>query len=167
MLSENTKKLLNEQIALENQASFDYLFMATWSEVEGYDGAADFFYRQSEEERSHMLKIIRYITEQDEHPTVPVGQNVGQRSYNTLQDLFVVGLANEIALTKKIEQKLEACMQAKDFTTFAFLQWFVDEQREEVLTMRSILKLFDNIKLDGLGMYTIDEALYKYPKKHP
>ncbi len=166
MLSGTIKKLLNEQIALENQASFDYLGMAAWAEIAGYDGAADFFYRQSNEEREHMLKIIRYITEMDEHPILPVGQVV-RKSYKTLQELFVQALQNELSVSNSIEQKVAACIKSKDFTTFSFLQWFINEQREEVLTMRTMLKLFDNIKPDGLrlALYTIDQSLYNYPKK--
>lgn len=63
MLSETIEKLLNYQISLEEESSQFYLAMASWAEVEGLNGTADFLYRQSDEERKHMLKIIRFVNE--------------------------------------------------------------------------------------------------------
>ena len=37
--------------------------MASWCEVTGYQGGADFFYAQSDEEKTHMLKIIHYLND--------------------------------------------------------------------------------------------------------
>ena len=163
MLSPTIKQLLDHQIVLENQASFNYLSMAIWAELAGYDGAADFFYRQSHEEKQHMLKLIRYLTELDQQPSIPIHQPTST-NYTHLKEPFEHALRNEIDVTNAIHQKVQASWQAKDITTFTFLQWFVNEQREEERTMRDILNLFENIKPDGLALYTIDQALYQYPK---
>ena len=37
--------------------------MASWCEVTGYQGGADYFYAQSDEERTHMLKIVHYLND--------------------------------------------------------------------------------------------------------
>ena len=55
------EKLLNQQTTYEHQASLNYLNMATWADMHQYCGAADFLYRQSKEERTHMMKIINYL----------------------------------------------------------------------------------------------------------
>ena len=52
------QKALNNQITLEASASNSYMAMASWCEVTGYEGGASFFYAQSDEERTHMLKFI-------------------------------------------------------------------------------------------------------------
>ena len=55
--------LLNDQIKMEAKASATYLAMASWCDQHGYDHSAKFFYAQSSEEREHMLKIFKYITQ--------------------------------------------------------------------------------------------------------
>ena len=42
------EKAINEQIAMEAEASFSYLSMAVWCDYKGLEGTAQFFYRQSE-----------------------------------------------------------------------------------------------------------------------
>ncbi len=60
-ISPKMKKDLNDQVTLEASASSSYLAMASWCEVTGYQGSANYFYMQSDEERVHMLKIIHYL----------------------------------------------------------------------------------------------------------
>lgn len=58
---------------MEHQASAQYLTMASWCDVQGYVGSANFFYAQADEERQHMLKIFKFVTEADcftTHPTL-------------------------------------------------------------------------------------------------
>ena len=52
---------LNKQIAMEEYASRSYLVLALWADEAGFEGAASFFYKQSEEEREHMHKFIRFV----------------------------------------------------------------------------------------------------------
>ena len=37
--------------------------MASWAETKGFDGVTSFLYKHSDEEREHMLKLIRYVNE--------------------------------------------------------------------------------------------------------
>ena len=59
-ISAKMKKALQDQVALEGLASNSYLAMASWCEVTGYQGGAAYFYAQSDEERTHMIKVIPY-----------------------------------------------------------------------------------------------------------
>ncbi len=52
--------MLNDQIAKEARSSSAYLAMASWCDHNGFANSADFFYKQSSEEREHMLKIFRF-----------------------------------------------------------------------------------------------------------
>ncbi len=64
------KKALNDQVALEAAASNSYLAMASWCEVTGYQGSADYFYAQSDEERTHMLKVVHYLNDMGATATI-------------------------------------------------------------------------------------------------
>ncbi|NDB80714.1 ferritin, partial [archaeon] len=62
---------LNEQILLEGESSQYYLSMASWAENQGYSGTAEFLYLQADEEREHMLKLIKYVNERGGVAVIP------------------------------------------------------------------------------------------------
>ncbi|MFT4662060.1 MAG: ferritin, partial [Patiriisocius sp.] len=57
-MNKTIEKLLNDQIKYEAEASMKYLSIASWSDAQGLNGVAEFFYAQSEEERIHMTKLV-------------------------------------------------------------------------------------------------------------
>ncbi|WP_273275821.1 ferritin, partial [Maribacter polysiphoniae] len=63
MLSEKLDKALNKQIQIEAESSQVYLSMASWAETKGLEGIASFMYAQSDEERQHMLKLVKFVNE--------------------------------------------------------------------------------------------------------
>ena len=76
MLHDTIARALNQQILLEGQSSHTYLTMAVWAETQGFDGVAEFLYAHSEEEREHMLKLMRFVNERGgiaQVPTVEAG----------------------------------------------------------------------------------------------
>jgi ferritin len=71
MISPRIEQALNQQVQLEAESSQIYLAMASWAEVEGYEGIGNFLYKHSDEERLHMLKLIRFINERGGHAIIP------------------------------------------------------------------------------------------------
>ena len=61
MLSKKIETSLNNQLSIEAYSSHVYLAMASWAENEGFPGIADFLYSHSDEEREHMMKLVRYL----------------------------------------------------------------------------------------------------------
>ena len=158
MISKKMESALNEQIGLEGYASFLYLSMASWCEREGLEGCARFLYRQSDEERMHMLRIFRYINEVDGHAVSP---SIAQPSleFDSVQALFKQVYEHEQKVTRAINTLVALSYEEKDHTTLSFLQWYVNEQREEEALMRGIL---DRIRLIGDGprsLYYIDKEV--------
>ena len=78
---------LNEQIGLEGQSSHTYLTMAVWAETQGFDGVAEFLYAHSEEERQHMLKLMRFVNERGAVAQVP-SVHAGDTEYTGLKEVF-------------------------------------------------------------------------------
>ncbi len=160
MISENMEKALNHQIALEGYASQYYLAMASWCDREGMEGAAAFLHNQSEEEREHMLKIFHYLSEVDGFPITP-GLEQPPIEFESVQEVFRLVYEHEKKVTASINKLLGICYAENDYTTLQFLQWYVEEQREEENQARTIL---DKIKLIGEGgqsLYYIDKELKK------
>jgi len=158
MISKRMEEALNAQIELEATASFLYLSMAAWCERKGLNGSANFMYRQSGEERSHMLRIFHYISDVDGTAITP-GIKQPPRDFNSIRDLFEEVYAHEQKVTSSIHKLLDLCNEEDDYTTHNFLQWYITEQREEEALMRTIL---DKIKLIGDGpqsLYFIDKEV--------
>ena len=70
MLSPIIEEALNGQIKIEAQSSQIYLAMASWAEVLGFEGVAQFMYAHSDEERMHMLKLVKFINERGGHAKI-------------------------------------------------------------------------------------------------
>lgn len=151
--------MLNEQIAKEAHSSSAYLAMASWCEHNGLTGSAEFFYKQSHEEREHMLKIFRFINENGGTAYSPEVKNI-LHDFHTLQEIFESALDQEIAITKSINNIVAKCRKVQDFTSEHFLQWFIKEQMEEENKMRRILEMFDLMGTDGIALKLIDERIH-------
>ena len=63
MLKAVIEKALNKQIELEASSSQFYLSMASWTETMGLSGSSTFLYQHSDEERQHMLKLVKFINQ--------------------------------------------------------------------------------------------------------
>jgi ferritin len=128
MLTQSIKDALNQQIAMEAQSSQAYLAMASWAEIQpGLDGVTNFFYQQSNEERVHMLKLIRYVNERGGFAVVPaLPQPVV--TFQSLQRVFQDFLRHEMEVSASINELVGLALQERDFATHNFLQWYVSEQ---------------------------------------
>ena len=160
MISKKMIKALNEQIALEGYASYLYLSMASWCDKEALEGCARFMHRQSEEERMHMLKIFYYLSEVDAHALTPAIKQP-PHEFESVRSMFEQVYKHEQKVTASIDKLVKITYEENDNTTLNFLQWYVNEQREEEALMRTIL---DKIKLIGEGpqsLYYIDQEIEK------
>lgn len=157
-LSEEIEKALNDQIRQEAMASSLYLAMASWCDQHGFAHSCDFFYKQSGEERNHMLKFFRYVNDVGGKAVSPEVTDIPQ-NFNSLRAVFEQGLEQEIANTQSINRIADQCYKMKDYTTVHFLQWFLQEQIEEEFIFRRALELFDVIGEEGVGIYMIDKKI--------
>ena len=145
MLHEKIEQALNAQITLEGQSSHAYLAMAVWAETNGFDGTAAFLYTHAEEERQHMLKLMRFVNERGGTALVPA-LSVTQTTFTGLEQIFELILEHETRVTASINDVVDTCLSLKDYTTHNFMQWYVAEQIEEEGLAR---KLLDKLALAG------------------
>ncbi|MBL7138761.1 MAG: ferritin [Bacteroidales bacterium] len=158
MVSKNVEKALNEQIKKEEHSSRIYLAMASWCERNGYPGASDFLYAQTEEERLHMLKLVHYLNDRGGN-TIVDKLEAPIAKYKSLLDVFQQVLKHEEYISASINELYAVCVKEGDFTTANYLQWYINEQIEEESTARSII---DQINLAGAekgGLFMVDKEL--------
>ena len=158
MIKKTVEKAIVHQIKNEEHSSRLYLAMASWCQVKGYPGAAAFLYKQTDEERMHMLKFVHYLNDRGGHSLL-LALDDPTAEYKSLTDLFEKVLKHEEFITAEINKLYEVALNEKDYTTGSFLQWFITEQIEEESTVHGIL---DKMKLAGKdsgGLFLIDKEL--------
>ncbi|MCQ0111790.1 ferritin [Zhouia amylolytica] len=158
MLSDKIESLLNLQIRREAESAQIYLAMACWAEVKGLEGVAQFMYKQSDEERMHMLKLIKFINERGGHAKISElkAPNI---TFNSFQEMFKELYDHEVFVTNSINELVHETLQQKDYTTHNFLQWYVAEQIEEEAMARTILDKINIIGDDKSGLYLFDRDI--------
>lgn len=162
MLSKSLQEALNRQVQMEAQSSQAYLAMASWAEIQpGLEGVTEFFYNQSEEERVHMLKLIRYINERGGYAVVSELKQP-MVTFPSLKKLFDEFLNHELQVSNSINDLVDLALQEKDFATHNFLQWYVSEQLEEEHTARTLNDKLELIGEDRGGLYLFDRDMMNY-----
>lgn len=159
-LTEEIEQVLNEQIKMEAEASAMYLAMSAWCDRNGFDSSAGYFKEQADEERGHMLRLFKYVSDMGGRAVSPDITNI-QTEYDSFRSVFEQALQQEIAVTQSFNRIADRCQKSKDYVTFSFLQWFLKEQIEEEYIARRALELFDVIGEDGTGRYEVDKRVPK------
>lgn len=157
MLSEKMTSALNVQLNKEFYSSYLYLGMSTWCAHAGYNGGASWFMIQHEEERIHALKVYQYMISQGSKINLlPIDHP--QMKYSSLLACFEDSLKHERQMTSTFNELCDLAIQKKDHTSYAFFQWFLQEQIEEEA---SVTEIIAKLKLvgDGNGIFMIDTQL--------
>jgi ferritin len=155
MLPKKVEDILNVQVDKEGYSSHLYLSMASWAENEGLGGIAEWLYEQSDEERMHMLKLVKYINERDGQAKIAAVKEP-PAEFGNVKDMFDKVLEHEQYITASINEIVQVCMDENDHTTHNWIQWFVTEQIEEEASVRAIL---DKLKLAGDHLYMFDRDI--------
>lgn len=164
MLSKTIEEALNAQVKIEALSSHYYLAMASWAENQGYPGIANFMYTHSEEERVHMLKLVRYVNERGGTAVIP-SLDKPKVDYDNIASLFQDLLDHEVGVTQSINDVVGACLQERDYSTHNFMQWYVAEQLEEEALAREIMDRLRLIGTDKGGMYLFDRDISTFHNK--
>ena len=157
MISTAMNAKLNEQIGAEFAAAHAYLAMSCAFDRMALKTLAKRFLKQYDEEREHAMKILHYVQE--------VGGTVAleavakpKKDYKNTEAIVSTALQNEKDITAKINDLVTLADSEKDYATRSFLQWFVDEQVEEVSSMTDLLNV---VKLAGDNVLQV-EALVRH-----
>ena len=159
MFSKTVQAVLNQQVKIEAESSHIYLAMASWAEIQpGIDNITAFFYRHSEEERQHMLKLIHFINERGgfaEIPALPMPKLTFPSVHHAFKQLY----EHEVMVSESINKCVDVALSEKDYATHNFLQWYVEEQIEEEALARTLNDKLELIGEDKSGLYLFDRDI--------
>lgn len=160
MLIQEMQDRLNKQIRLEFESSNLYLQMSAWCDHHNYQNCAVFFSEHALEERGHMEKLYNYVLETGAYPLL-AAIDAPKTDFKSLKEVFDDTLKHEQLITREINELVDYALSSKDFSTFSFLQWYVQEQHEEEKLFSTILGKFTLIGEDAKSLYYIDKEISK------
>ncbi len=158
MISNQMAERLNDQLNKEFYSAYLYLAISAHCSNLGFNGAANWFYIQYQEENAHALKMFRYLDDQS------VDIDLRNIVAPELEDLafleaFKTSLGHEQKMTGWLNDLSDFAFQKKDHATYNLLQWYVTEQVEEEATLNQIIDQIKIVGDNGHGLLTIDKEL--------
>ncbi len=150
----------NAQIKSEFSASAQYIAIAAYFDDLSLKELAGFFYRQSEEEREHAMKFVRFMLETGAKPIIPSIPEL-RNQFDNPADAVQFALDQENKVTDEINSLVDLSISEGDHAANNFLQWFVFEQVEEVDTMTTLLQ---TIKLAGNNLLLVEDYVRRNPQ---
>ncbi len=130
-MAERTHQAMNKQIAREFESEYLYLQFAAWLAARKLPGFAHWMQVQAREERGHAMKFFQHLIDRDWAITLgPLA--APQAGFSTVQELAQAVLDHEKYVTRLIDDLMEVAVQEQDEHARALLDWFVDEQKEEL-----------------------------------
>jgi ferritin len=166
LASERLIEAFNGQIGHEMGASLQYIAVAAYFDTEALPELAQFFYRQSEEERAHAMKFVKFIVDVGggvEIPALPSPRS----AFGSAEEAVALSLASEERVTAQIYELVEVARAESNHIAGRFLDWFVDEQLEEVSTMTTLLQIVRRAGPDRLLHVEEYLARHKGPLESP
>jgi bacterioferritin B len=133
---------LNEQVAREFGASQQYVAIAVYYDGETLPRLASHFYRQALEERNHAMMIVQYLLDADEQVVVP-GVEAPRTTFSDPVEPVALALEQERIVTEQIAELARLARLEDDLVGEQFLNWFLQEQREEMASMGDLLRVVE------------------------
>ena len=158
MITEKLQKAINDQITAELWSSNLYLQMSFYMEKEGWDGAAHWLAKQSEEEKEHAMDMAHYLIKRGGTAKVSM-VDVVPEGWGDYAEVFKNVYDHECHVSELINSLVDVASAEKDKATQDFLWNYVREQVEEEATASAIV---DKIRKAGnAGLFYIDAELAK------
>jgi len=158
MISEKLHVALNEQLNFEFYSAHAYLAMAAYCTDQDYDGFANFFLVQAEEERFHAMKFYNFLSDMGQRVTIAEFPSV-KNDFTNILEVFETALKHEKEVTRRIYNLSDIALDEREHATMAFLKWFIDEQIEEESTFDTLISKISRIQNDPNAIFMLDSEL--------
>ena len=155
-MEKKVAELLNQQINKEFYSAYLYLDMSNYYADLDLDGFANYYLIQAQEERDHAMLFLKYMQEVGLKVTLEAIDKP-DKVFNDPMDPLVIAAEHERYVTALINDIYHECYEVRDYRTMKFLDWFVDEQREEEKNADSMVNRFKLFGHDAKGLYALDQ----------
>jgi bacterioferritin B len=149
MAAKSFAAALNEQIANEFAAHQQYIGAAVYYDSETLPRFAAFFYRQAVEERNHAMMMVQYLLDTNAEVRIP-DIEAKRTSFDDAVAPVRMALEQEERVGEEINALFKLARDNGEYRAEQFMQWFVQEQVEEVALMQDLLNVVERSSQDLL-----------------
>ena len=130
--------------------------MSNYNDELDLDGYANYYNIQAQEERDHALLFMKYMQSIGLKVTLEAIDKP-DKTFTSVLDPLEIAAEHERYVSALINDIYHECHEAKDYRTLKFLDWFVDEQREEEDSADSMVSRYKLFGSDPRGLYLLDQ----------
>jgi ferritin len=140
LISRALAEAFNQQIGHEFGASMQYVSIAAHFRQRQLTLLSKLFMDQADEERMHAMKFVQYLLDTKGDLRIPETP-APQPSFASAEDAVAAALAWEQEVTRQVGALMDLAVKESDYLAQSFLQWFIDEQLEEMVKMDRLLSV--------------------------
>lgn len=140
LINPELAKAMNTQIGNEFGANMQYLSIAGHFHTQKLTLLAKLFFEQAEEEKTHAMKFVHYILDTQGDLQIPAIASP-KAKFASAEEAVKAALTWETEVTAQIKALMDMAVSQNDYLAQNFLQWFIDEQLEEVNKMDQLLSV--------------------------
>lgn len=138
LISSTLAQAINTQVGNEFGASLQYYAIAAHFHRQHLLQLAKLFFAQAGEEREHGEKLLKYVVDTGGELRLPAVKEP-VHTFPSCEAAVEAALTWELEVTAQIKGLMDLAASENDYVAQNFLQWFIDEQLEEVTKMQRLL----------------------------
>ena len=147
--------LLQEQIFNEFTAAQQYVAIAVYFDGSDLPQLARHFYNQAVEERNHAMMLVQHLLDRDVRAEIP-GVDAVRNHFDRPRDALALALDQERGVTEQVSRLAAVARDECDYLGEQFMQWFLQEQIEEVALMTTLLRVADRA---GANLFDLENFI--------
>jgi ferritin len=140
LISPELNDAINTQIGREFGASLQYIQIAAYFDGLALSQSARLFFSQAQEEHDHAMKFLQYILDAGGELHIPP-IDAPKSKFVSADEAVSLALKWEMDVTGQVNNLMEIALSQKDYLARQFLDWFVNEQLEEVSKIDTLLRV--------------------------
>lgn len=160
MISDAMAGAISVQIGREYYAAIQYDMIAAYFERNALPELTSLFRAQADEELAHAQKFIDYVTDAGGTVAIPEIER-GRADFTSVEEAVQTAYDNEDAVTQAINGLMDKAIEENDHLARGMLQWFVDEQLEEMSLQGDLLTV---VRRAGDDLNYVEQYVAKLPK---
>jgi ferritin len=158
-MNEELSNALVDQANHEFFAAHCYEALALWCAERDFNGFAEFFQQQADEEREHAHKFLEHLLDRGQ-PAKVTGMEAPRAEFAGIVEVAEHAAGLERQNTANIHNCYEIALDTKEFGTQPFLMEFIEEQVEEETWTGTMLTLTRRNECPG-SLFDLDRHIMK------
>lgn len=158
-LSKEVIDLLLPRLANEFEAFYLYRSASNWCKNVGFNIAAAYFAKESEDELVHAKKIEQFLVDWNINPELPKIDKP-EIVFTDLVDIIEKAYKIEYDLYEAYEETSVAIFKTGDMCVFDFLQFFRDVQTKSVAEYSDMINILTGVESTKMNLLLLEENLF-------